>query len=412
MARSPREQFPLRRMTSFIALPLLSAVIPIAVVPLLVRSLGADGWASIAIGMSVGAAGSIIVSWGWGLVGPAEVAKATVHEASEIYSVSFAMRAFLSLPVGGVVFAIAQALDQSPHGVSAGLMAIATAIGGLSPAWYFVGVGRAAGVALWDTAPRLLSAALSIPILILLPDGTWYAVLNLIVCGGTWVAAGLALGRPGRLKSFAEYRTRVADALRDQWSITLSGIISGGYTSLTVAIVGGVNFSAVASFAAADRFRAMAKQGEMSVANGLQAWVGSANPSQQSGRMMRSVTLMATAGFIAGGIFAIGMPLAAPLLLGSAVHVDPLTCAFMGLALFMTGISISASLHVLAPLRRRHTISIATTIGAVVGVPVVAFGGAWFGSAGASAGLALAEMVVVAIQLPVAVRLIRARRAG
>lgn len=393
-------------MSGFISLPLISAVIPLAVIPILIRTLGAGGWASIAIGMSIGAAGAILVNWGWGLVGPAEVARLGQHDASRVYSISFFMRCALALPVSAAVFLISQFLDAANTGVAAGLMAVATALSGLSPAWYFVGIGRPSGVLIWDTAPRFVAALVAIPVLLIAPDGTLYALVNLAICGGAWVFAGLVVGWPGRLPGMRPYWHAGWVSFKEQSSIALSGIISGGYTSLTVALVSAANFSAVAPFAAADRFRAMAKQGEMAVANGLQGWVGSATGRDQRRRMARALTLMSTAGLIAGSAFAFGMPLLGPLLLGPEVHVDPLTCVFMGFALFMTGISLSTSLHVLAPLRRRHSISIATTVGAVVGVPCVTLGAALYGSPGAGAGLAAAETMVVAIQLPLAWRLI------
>ncbi len=73
----------------------------------------------------------------------------------------------------------------------------------------------------------------------------------------------------------------------------------------------------------------------------------------------------------------------------------------------MTGVSLSASLHVLAPLRRRSVISLSTTIGALVGVPVVAFRRGQLRLRGRKRGLALAEAVVVSIQLPTALICIR-----
>ena len=410
MRSAGRSVLPWRRLVAFIALPVLSAVVPLSVIPLLVRVLGADGWSSIAIGMSIGAAGSIIVNWGWGVIGPAEVARLDMPGAARLYSLSFFTRLVLFLPVAVICFLLAEFLDQTSGATIAGLMAVAAASSGLSPAWYFIGIGRAAGVALWDTMPRILAAVAAVPLLLVESSGVWYALSNLFFCTGAWVAAGLLISRRGSYGPPSQYWHAGVASLKQQGSLALSGIISGGYTSLTVAIVGAVNFPAVAPFAAADRFRAMGKQGEMAVTNGLQGWVGSSTGADQGTRMLRALITMSGTGLFAGVGFAIVMPIVLPILFGPSVTIEPLVFLFMGVALLMTGVSMSTGLHILAPSRRRHSISLATILGALIGVPAVAVGAAAYGAVGASAGLALAEAVVVGVQLPIAFSILRGKR--
>lgn len=402
-----RESLPWRRMASFASLPLLSAIIPIAVLPLLVRSLGATGWSSIAIGMSIGAAGSILVNWGWGVIGPSEVARLDSIEAARVYRVSFMHRLLLALPTSAVVFALAEMLDSASTSGSAGVMAIATSLAGLSPAWYYIGIAKPLGIALWDTAPRLAAAALSIPLLLHAPDAMLYAALNVAICGATWIIAGAVIGRGVPPQGGRYYLRACWKAFLEQSWLTLSSLISGGYTSLTVAIVGAINFSAVAPFAAADRFRAMGKQGELAVTNGLQGWVGSARRDEQRRRMTKAMLVLSLLGLVAGCSFASIMPVLGPWLLGPNVHIDNWTYVFMGVALIMTGISMSTNLHVLAPLRKRRVMAMTSICGALVGVPAVAFGTSLAGSPGAAAGFALAELIVVAIQLPIALTAVR-----
>ncbi len=108
--------------------------------------------------MSIGAAGrnprQLGMGFGWN---PAEVARLGQHDASRVYSISFFMRCALALPVSAAVFLISQFLDAANTGVAAGLMAVATALSGLSPACIFVGIGRPSGVLIWDTAPPVCS---------------------------------------------------------------------------------------------------------------------------------------------------------------------------------------------------------------------------------------------------------------
>ncbi len=287
-------------------LPLLSAIIPLALIP---------SWCGLRVltgghlsrwECRWGAAGAIVVNWGWGLVGPAEVAALTDKQAADVYTVSFLMRTVLAVPVCAATFFISQLLDATSSNLSAGIMAVAASMAGLSPAWFFVGRAKAAGIVLWDTGPRFIAAFVSVPLLSVTKDGTWYAVANLVICGGAWVLAGFSSAPRRPFSPNCSARAAVR-ALADQASITLSGVISGGYTSLTVAIVGAVNFSAVAQFAASDRFRSMAKQGEMAATNGLQGWIGSSSGINQGKRMRRSMAFMTFGGLLVGGSFAVAM---------------------------------------------------------------------------------------------------------
>lgn len=405
---------PWRRLLGFSALPLLASFAPLLVLPVLVRAIGANGWADVAIGLSVGAAGSILVNFGWGVLGPASVAPVAEIEANAIYRTSLIMRLALCIPVLPLVFLAAVSLAGGPSPTAAGVMAIAAAIGGLSPAWFFIGRGKPGGVAIWDTIPRLVAALLSLPALLLYPHAMSYALVTLFVTASAWLAIGFVLSARGPQLSWRLERSVIRGAFRDQTSLAASSLASGLYTSLGVALVSVVDFSAVAAFAAADRVRGMGKQGEMAFANGFQSWVASSGLQDGSRRVraFSAMVLMGAVGLVALVGFTLFLPLLAPILFGPEITVGPLLAFFMGLSLFCTATSMSATFHVLAPHGRARVISIATIAGSVVGAPAIVGGTMYFGAIGAAAGLALAELVVMTIELPVALGVLKKLSGG
>ena len=64
----------LRGVLAYAAFPMIGAVTPLLAIPAISQQFGAPGWASIAVGQSVGAAASVAVELGWGLTGPQAVA--------------------------------------------------------------------------------------------------------------------------------------------------------------------------------------------------------------------------------------------------------------------------------------------------------------------------------------------------
>ena len=57
-------------MALFAVIPTIGIASPYLALPALTQAFGADGWASVAVGQSIGLAVSVPVELGWGLVGP------------------------------------------------------------------------------------------------------------------------------------------------------------------------------------------------------------------------------------------------------------------------------------------------------------------------------------------------------
>ena len=65
------------RLAGFTGAPILSALAPFIILPVISRIVGPEGWANFSAGQSIGILGMVGVLFGWGVVGPVRVARAT-----------------------------------------------------------------------------------------------------------------------------------------------------------------------------------------------------------------------------------------------------------------------------------------------------------------------------------------------
>lgn len=388
--------FPWRRLVAFAVLPMISMLSPILVIPSITATLGAAGWASIAIGQSVGMLGALVINFGWGVVGPSVVAAAGSHERRIVYRRSIEMRLLVAIVVLPACFGAASLID-SGNSLGAGLMALAMGTVGLSPTWYYIGLGQASRIAIYDTIPRVMAALATIPLLGLVPSVGTFPVLLLLA---TLIPSMLAwISISGVQLAWARDRMYIMKHFRDQAGLVISGLISSGYTTMAVAIVAVVDYSSVATYAGADRVRGLGKQGIAAVGNGLQGWVSETRSARETWqRMSRSLLALTLVGLAGATVLAVGLPVLDGPLFSGEIEVSRDAAIWAGLSLFFTAVTTSFSFHILAPLGFTGTITVATTLGALAGVPALVFLTRADGASGAMLATALAEGIVFLVE--------------
>src|SRR4051794_9604464 len=101
-----------RRLGGFTLSVAVNGLASLAAIPLLVHGAGPAGWASIATGQVVGGVAGAVVSWGWGVVGPPEVAALPPASRVEYLRRSLPIRLALLTPAaaGAAVVTVALAL--------------------------------------------------------------------------------------------------------------------------------------------------------------------------------------------------------------------------------------------------------------------------------------------------------------
>ncbi len=394
------ERLPLRRIAAFGFIPALAAIAPVIAIPVIVTQLGAHGWSALAIGQSVGGIAAVVVQFAWPTLGPAAIAGGVPatrwHEFARSLRVRLALFALIAAPA----WFVAAALSPGPYASAAGLSAIAFSTYGLTPSWYFVGTGRASGVAAYETLPRLITTLLAIAILAVTASPYIYPICVLV---------GAAFGLAGAWIRIRKGTTAGGDAqpwprasLMPHASLTLSGLVTSGYSIGSTAIVASVATSVpvVAAFAAVFRIQYLSRTPAMTLTTALQGWVAEGQAKHK--RMKTALVTMAFLGVAVGlGISLVLGPVLRILFPGTSA-VTPLTSVFCGLAVFAHAISSSTSAHVLIPSGRAHLVSVSTGIAGCLGVPLLLILTPLYGVDGAMAALLAAEALVVVVQLPAA----------
>ncbi|PTT61478.1 polysaccharide biosynthesis protein, partial [Arthrobacter sp. HMWF013] len=155
------------RLLGFTGLPLLSLVTPFLLLPILARLVGDAGWSSLLAGQAVGTFGATVIAWGWNMQGPVGIAKnQSPHFRAELYRESVRTRLLLCLLVLPVVSFISAFLAVPELRLEAVAMSWTTALGGLSVAWYCIGLGKPSLLAKFDTIPRVIATLVAVPIIL------------------------------------------------------------------------------------------------------------------------------------------------------------------------------------------------------------------------------------------------------
>jgi hypothetical protein len=337
---------------------------------------------------------ALIVNFGWSVDGPGRVAGRSREERSRIFRLSLTSRfitCIITLPVAGLIAYFAAPAFRT----SSALIAVATALAGALPSWYFIGICSPFSLAIFDTIPRFLAAFASVLVLIVLPSEYVYPIMLLAMMSTSIVVSAVRIsGRTLIAPSRADWVL-----LRRNFILVFSGIVSSTYTSLSVAIVAVVSPSSVAVFAAASRFRDFGVSGLMAITNGLQGWVSEvAIPSERQRRRRLAFSLNAAAGIFAGAALAIGLPAVDTTLFSGSVDVGYLPSCLAGISLTLIAMSMSITFHVLAPSGRIKIVATSGIITAFVGFPLILYLTPLLGAVGALTAIACAEAVSLAIQ--------------
>lgn len=383
----------LRDIALYVLAPLLGGLTPLAVIPAVTSTAGADGWASVAVALAVGVALSVVAELGWTIVGPQRVARDRAG-ALGLYDAAFASRLAAVAVLGPVASVVTASLVDS-HRPAAALLAFAVVAASLNPTWYFIGTGQPVLIVVCETVPRV---ALTLFAAFAIADGAPLEVYGGALLAGVLACWALAvwLGRLPAAPSRPAWAA-VPQTLREQGVLLAGRGITTVYKSLPIVLVGLAAPSAVAAYGAVDRPLRMGLVVLAAVPNRLQAWVGHPERHHRVRRARLSIGLNAALGLVAGLVFAVAMPWLSPWLFSGVVTFSAAAAIWGGVLVAVISLSRGLGLALVADDRAGTTTwaSVAAAAVAVVGVPV---GAVAAGVAGALAGLVVAETAGVVVQ--------------
>jgi O-antigen/teichoic acid export membrane protein len=396
-----------RRIAAFVIAPLLSLIAPLVVLPVIADSTDASGWASLAVGQSVGAVAGILVAFGWPLVGPVEVARSERAAVGVVLFESLLSRGVLL--AGTAIPAAAIAALAAPTGrvTLTVITALATMTFGLTFNWVAIGLGRARSIIAFDAVPRVAFALLTAVIVVRGGSLFWYPALTAAASIAGLLLFCIFVVRPNRPDR--PLGTALRARLGGQAPAAATALAGGAYSAGALFLVGiSTSVHETALMSSADRLYQLGLLAIVALGNALQAWVVPPDHALVRGRRRRALHLHTMCGVVGLVGFAAVAPTASRVLFGADLTPGYDVALAYGLALAFLAPATSLAQHVLVPDGRVREIMQTTLLGAAVGVPALLILSRQFGAAGGAAGLALSELVVL-VRLAWLVRSARSR---
>ena len=389
------------RLAAFTGGPVLAALAPLLIIPVITRATGAGGWASFAAGQSVGLIGMIVLTFGWGIVGPVRIAQhPDPADRARILLESLVTRAVAAAVVLPVSALVAWWVATPDYRLAAAAIAVATAAAGFTPAWFCIGAGQPGLLTVYDVLPRLGAAAAGAALIFLTGEIAWYAVvlaLSCVVAFGWHARVTMRDHDLGHLDA-AEIRT----ALRRQVPTAAIDTVANSYGSTPTPIAtGSLATSAADSFASANTMYRFGLIAVVAFGNAFQGWV--LEPDAEDPRARHRLAIVAHGALgVAGaiGLAALG-PWASSIVMGADNAATWTASALFGAAFFAISFTTPFIRNVMIPHGRYRYVFVVTCASSLVGLSVMLAGAAMSAMEVIAGGMVAAELVImVAIIVP------------
>lgn len=392
----------LRRLSSFAGATGFVAVIGLATTWVIIRVVGGDDWGVLAAIQAGAALFGVLVAFGWGTTGAAEVASCPARERPVFFAGSLVTRLYLFLLTYPVMVIVMGNLNPS-HVALVAVGSAAYLLPSLGASWYFVGEAKPRRLFLCDILPQMIGLLASIPV-VLLTGSLVLAVSTQLVFNvlAVLISARTVLGPNGTTP--LEFSPGAAWArLGRQGHAMTTASTSALYVSTPMLVINALIPSSLAQYGMGDRLFRVGLTGFAPVVQFVQGWIPEDGPEHVRHRVIqvaRLSPLLSLAG--ATAVFALG-PWAVSLLSSGQIAFGfdlslPFAIAFLAVSL-----SQIFGLACLVPLGRLRVLSTSTVLGAVAGIPLLLVGAITGGIHGVAWGLAASEIVVTVYQLCVIV---------
>lgn len=397
MNRLERMRSLLLRLVGFTGAPVVSALAPFILLPVISRVVDDEGWANFSAGQSIGILGMVAVLFGWGILGPVRVARSTTTaERAIILHESLRSRVLIACVAMPVASLVAFAVSGPSYRLESVAIAFAMTAGGLTPAWFCIGRGDARGLMIFDAVPKLLASLVALPILLV-----WGSVLAYPVLLFAFTVPSYAVH--AWLNAHARWRDGtipgpVARVLRGLAGTAVIDATGNAYGSTSIPIATtGLDAADAGAFASADRAYRIGILLVVAMGNALQAWALDPKAEDTRARHKLAVLSHLVLGLVGGVVIAAFGPWATALVFGPNVAGAPLPCLLFGLAFLSISVATPLIRNLLIPAGRVRTVLAATIAAAVVGLSVM-ITGSFLGSAPIIAlGVASSEMAALAV---------------
>jgi hypothetical protein len=335
-------------------------------IPVVVAVVGADPWASMATGQSIGASFGVLTIFGWGLTGPVTIAMAAAASRPKIFLDSLFARGVLLVPLLGIQAAVTFAIV--PHEKPVAFLAgAAMMLAGASANWYFTGESRPDRFLLLDTVPRVTGTLVGVVAVALTGELLFFALAQLAGAIVALVVSASAIFRGSRLdiRAAAHWPT-ITRNLREQRHGVVATAVFAAYTPAVLALIAVLVPALLPMFVLADRigrFVAMAVSPLLQV---FQGWVPSASGPELVRRIRISGWVALGTAIVAGGAYTASLPSFSELLTHGQVAFGVSATIAFGLNMTMAILSPYLTNVGLMTIGRVRAVAVSVIAGVVV----------------------------------------------
>lgn len=385
------------RLGGFAASVVLTGLVSLAVVPLLVHFGGALGWASFAVGQTVGSLFGVVTSLGWLQIGPSEVALADSATRVRHYANSLVVRLGILFVTGPLSVMVTLFVVPEPD-VASAIASLGSLLLACGATWYFVGTSRPKSLLACDTLPRIAGIVLGC-VGTVVTGQLIYAGIG-IVLGATIaiVLSSIAIRRMDGQLSVSSFRELCRVSADHVHGLGI-GVFSSLYLTAPLVLVSTLVPAYAATYALADRLKQQSMAALTPIGQTLQGWVPRAASSDQLRSRVRRAVQFAAIGALAS---ALGFSLFAPpvsYFLGAAqVSVEYTLAIPLGVALGLNLFTLVLGNSCLVPLGRSAAVSYSSMVGTVAVLVGIAAMSGRLSVVGVGWAVAGAQACVAAVQ--------------
>ncbi|MBX3195280.1 MAG: hypothetical protein KF727_09320 [Microbacteriaceae bacterium] len=341
---------------------LINGVVSLITIPALVAVAGADAWASMATGQSIGASFGVLTIFGWGLTGPVRVAMADPASRPAMFLDSLFARGVLLIPLLIVQAAVTFAIV--PHAKTVAFLAgTAMTLAGASANWYFTGEARPDRFLLLDTLPRVAGTIAGVVLASVSGMLLLFGVAQLV---GAIVALAVScrvIFRGARLDvraaaGFARIRHSLAE---QRHGVVATGMLAA-YIPAALAIIALFSPALLPMFVLADRVGKFVAQAVSPLHQVFQGWVPAASGHELRRRMMLAGRVMGGIALLTGVLYTAFLAPASELLTHGQVDFTLAAVIAFGINMTLTVISPYLTSLGLMTFGRLRTISLSVVV--------------------------------------------------
>lgn len=400
----------LGRLGAFVMTTGMSSIISLIAVPIIISRTGNFQWGVQASIQSAAQLFGVLVAFGWGTTGAAQVATTPEVDRSQFFVDSLVSRLYLAILAYPVMVLVMGLLNPAflPLvfvGSAAYLMPF------LGASWYFIGEAKPSRLFRFDALPQTTGLAVSVLTMIITHSLVATVATQLIfnTCGVA-LSAVVVVRTTTTPVRFDWSISSAFRRLKGQRHAVETSAASSLYVSTPLLVLNAFHPSAMSLYAMGDKLFHFGLTIFAPVLQFIQGWMPEGgtedNLAYRIRQAIRFTPLISFTGAVC--IFGFG-PLAARLLSASQINFGYDMSLPFALVFFAVSITQILGLACLVQLQRTKSLASSTMVGALAGVPLVVLGTWFFSAHGVAWALVISEFAVLAYQAAAVSRELRRR---